>query len=243
MTLTLNRPAQLNALNKDLLCALAESVSKYDADPSVSVIIITGEGKAFCAGADVKAMSSKSFVDFYKDDMLRGIDTVANAKKPVIAAVNGFALGGGCELVMSCDIVVASEKATFGQPEVKIGTIPGAGGTQRLARLIGKSKAMEWVLTGQQYTAEEAERAGLVSRVVKHEELTTATMSVAEKITLNSCLITSLAKDCVNRGFEATLSEGLNYERRIFQATFATADQKEGMRAFLEKRKPFFTNS
>nr|CCD13512.1 unnamed protein product [Trypanosoma congolense IL3000] len=242
-TLTLNRPDQLNALNKDLVDTLGEASLKCDKDPSVAAIILTGEGKAFCAGADIKAMADKNFVDMYNDNMFYGIECLASIKKPTIAAVNGFALGGGCELVMCCDIVVASERAVFGQPETKIGIIPGIGGTQRLTRLIGKSRAMEWILTGQQYTAVEAERAGLVSRVVKHEDLLTVAMSTAEKIASNSSLITTFAKNCVNRALETSLAEGLAYEKLVFQATFCTNDQKEGMRAFLEKRKPVFTNS
>ncbi|EAN80922.1 putative enoyl-CoA hydratase, mitochondrial precursor [Trypanosoma cruzi] len=243
VTLTLNRPKQLNALNAELTNALAEKLLKCDADPSVSVVIITGEGRSFVAGADIKAMANQTFVEFYKHNMLRGLDTVAAVRKPIIAAVNGFALGGGCELAMSCDIVVASEKAIFGQPEIRIGTIPGAGGTQRLTRLIGKSKAMEWILTGEQYTAEEAERAGLVSRVVRHEELIPTVSAMAEKIALNSPLAVSLAKDCINKALETTLAQGMAYEQRTFQATFATDDQKEGMAAFVEKRKPNFRNA
>ncbi|RNF26532.1 enoyl-CoA hydratase, mitochondrial precursor [Trypanosoma conorhini] len=243
VTLTLNRPKQLNALNYDLSNALAENLLNCDADPSVSVVILTGEGRAFVAGADIKAMANQTFVEFYTRNMLQGLEMVANARKPVIAAVNGLALGGGCELAMMCDIIIASEKAIFGQPEVKLGTIPGAGGTQRLPRLIGKSKAMEWLLTGDQYTAEEAERAGLVSRVVKHEALLPTATAIAEKIALNSTLTVSLVKECVNKALETTLAQGLAYENRTFQATFATADQKEGMSAFLEKRKPNFLNA
>ncbi|EKF32952.1 enoyl-CoA hydratase, mitochondrial precursor, putative [Trypanosoma cruzi marinkellei] len=243
VTLTLNRPKQLNALNAELTNALSENLLKCDADPSVSVVIITGEGRSFVAGADIKAMANQTFVEFYKHNMLRGLDTVATVRKPIIAAVNGFALGGGCELAMSCDIVVASEKAIFGQPEIKIGTIPGAGGTQRLTRLIGKSKAMEWILTGEQYTAEEAERAGLVARVVRHEELLPTVSAMAEKIAMNSPVAVSLAKDCINKALETTLAQGLAYEQRTFQATFATDDQKEGMAAFVEKRKPNFKNA
>lgn len=242
MTLTLNRPKQLNALNADLVNELADNLVKYDADPSLSVAIITGEGRAFVAGADIKAMSSKGFVDLYKNNMFRGLEVVASTRKPTIAAVNGFALGGGCELAMCCDIIVASEKAVFGQPEVGLGTIPGLGGTQRLTRLIGKSKAMEWVLTGDQYTAAEAERIGLVSRVVKHEDLLPSAIAIAEKIAVHSQVAVSLAKDCVNKALEMPLAQGMSYEQRTFQATFATMDQKEGMGAFIEKRKPNFQN-
>ncbi|KAG8341854.1 putative Enoyl CoA hydratase isomerase [Trypanosoma vivax] len=242
VTLTLNRPKQLNALNKDLIDCLAENVLKCDADPQLSVMIITGEGRAFVAGADIKSMADQNLVEFHRSSMISGMEALCRAKKPIIAAVNGFALGGGCELVMCCDIAVASERAIFGQSEIKIGTIPGIGGTQRLTRLIGKSRAMEWILTGDQYSAEEALRAGLVSRVVKHDELLPSALSIAEKIAINSPLIVSFAKDCVNRAFETTLAEGIAYERRVFEATFATHDKKEGMNAFLEKRKPVFRN-
>ncbi|ORC93458.1 putative enoyl-CoA hydratase, mitochondrial precursor [Trypanosoma theileri] len=243
MTLTLNRPKQLNAINAELSDELLNNLRKCDSDPSVSVVIITGEGRAFVAGADIKMMANQGFVDFYKNNMFKSVYAITTTRKPIIAAVNGFALGGGCELAMSCDIIVASEKAIFGQPEIKVGTIPGLGGTQRLTRLIGKSKAMEWVLTGEQYSAEEAEKAGLVSRVVKHEELLPTAISIAEKIAQNSQVTVGLAKDCVNRALETTLSEGLAYEKRTFEATFATADQKEGMHAFVEKRKPNFKNA
>ncbi|KAH9598929.1 Enoyl-CoA hydratase/isomerase [Trypanosoma melophagium] len=243
VTLTLNRPKQLNAMNAELSDALADYLKKCDSDPSVSVMIITGTGRAFVAGADIKMMADKGFVDFYKNNMFKSLDVIASTTKPIIAAVNGFALGGGCELAMACDIIIASEKAVFGQPEIKIGTIPGLGGTQRLTRLIGKSKAMEWVLTGEPYSAAEAQSAGLVSRVVKHEELLPTAMSIAEKIAQNSQVTVGLAKDCVNKALETTLTQGLAYEKRTFQATFATADQKEGMHAFVEKRKPNFKNA
>lgn len=241
--LSMNRPKALNALNKAIVTELATTLKRLDSDPSVSVMIVTGEGRSFVAGADIKQMAGKSFNDWEEDNMFIDFDMVKSVRKPIIAAVNGFALGGGCELAMLCDIIIASDKAVFGQPEIKLGTIPGLGGTQRLSRLIGKAKAMEWVLTGNQYTAEEAERAGLVSRVVKHEELLPAALTMAELIAGYSRVTTALAKDCVNKSQEMSLADSLSYERRTFHSTFATKDQKEGMSAFVEKRKPSFSNS
>lgn len=242
--LTMNRPKALNALNKPIAAELASALSRLEKDNSVNVFVLTGEGRAFVAGADIKMMAPTSFVDWQREDMFADFEVMrTQIKKPIIAAVNGFALGGGCELAMLCDIILASEKAVFGQPEIKLGTIPGLGGTQRLTRLIGKSRAMEWVLTGNQYTAEEAERAGLVNRVYKHDELLPQALAMAETIANYSRVTVALAKDCVNKSQETSLSESLAYEKRSFHATFASADQKEGMNAFIEKRKPNFTHS
>lgn len=242
MTLTINRPESLNALNREVVEGIIENLLKFNKDPSVSAFILTGEGRAFVAGADIKAMKEKNFVDYVKDNDFQALDYLPQVTKPIIAAVNGFALGGGCELAMACDIIIASEKAKFGQPEINLGTIPGLGGTQRLTRAIGKARAMEWVLTGQVYTAAEAERAGLVSRVVKHEELMPTAIKTAEIIASKSQVTTLFAKQAVNAALETSLQEGLRLERTLFNATFATADRKEGMTAFAEKREPSFKN-
>lgn len=242
VTLTINRPSQLNALNKAVVDNLLKHLEHYDADPSCSAFIVTGEGRAFVAGADIKMMKDRTLSDNVMNDDFGSLRRMVHINKPIIAAVNGFALGGGCELAMSCDIILASEKAKFGQPEITLGTIPGLGGTQRLTRMIGKARAMEWVLTGGIYTAAEAERAGLVSRVVKHEELLPTAMSMAETISKYSQLTAKLAKKSVNASLETTLQQGLEYEKMIFDATFATHDRKEGMEAFVEKRPPNFTN-
>lgn len=242
VTLTINRPTQLNALNRAVSESLMAALEKYDKDPSCSVFIITGEGRAFVAGADIKEMSHRNFSDGIMSDDLGALARIPRITKPIIAAVNGFALGGGCELAMSCDIIIASEKAKFGQPEITLGTIPGLGGTQRLPRRIGKARAMEWVLTGATYTAAEAEHAGLVSRVVKHEELMATALAMAEKIAGFSQITTKLAKMAVDKSQETSLQMGLSYEHMAFSATFATHDCKEGMKAFVEKRAPKFEN-
>jgi enoyl-CoA hydratase/carnithine racemase len=240
--LTLNRPKALNALNQDLARELAALVMAAEADNAVNVIVITGSGRAFVAGADIKMMANLQFPDWHQNDLFAELEKIRTVKKPIIAAVNGFALGGGCELAMLCDTIIASDKAIFGQPEIKLGTIPGLGGTQRLTQLIGKAKAMEWVLTGKTYTAEEAEKAGLVARVVKHDDLISVAMETAELMASYSRITASLAKDCVNKSLEMSLNDALQYEKRSFHATFATKDQKEGMAAFIEKRKPEFKN-
>lgn len=236
--LTLNRPKQLNALCDALMCELNLVMKEFDQDPSVRAIVLTGSDKAFAAGADIKEMSNREFAEVQKCDMLSTWQNVKSIKKPIIAAVDGFALGGGCELVMMCDIVLASDKAMFGQPEVLIGTVPGAGGSQRLTRAVGKSKAMEWILTGRRFTAQEAEKAGLVSRVVPSAELLPEAIRVAEEIANLSSPVIQIAKECVNRAYETSLNEGLLYELRQFHSTWGFNDREEGMKAFIEKRKP-----
>ena len=233
---------KMNPLNGEVAAEMATTFEALDAHADVGCIVITGnpEGKAFVAGADIKEMAEKQFVDWHNYNMFENFDRILKVKKPTIAAVNGYALGGGCELAMMMDIIVASDKAIFGQPEIKIGTIPGMGGTQRLTSLIGKSKAMEWCLTGRQYSAEEAERAGLVARVVKAEELLPTSLKLGQEIASYSRVATSLCKDAINKSLESSLNEGLAYEKARFQTTFATADQKEGMKAFVEKRAPSF---
>jgi len=239
--ITLNRPKALNALCDQLMVELGAALRAFDADDSVGAIVLTGGEKAFAAGADIKEMKDKAFVDVVTDDFIGNRwETVLTIRKPVIAAVAGFALGGGCELAMMCDFILAADTAEFGQPEITLGVIPGAGGTQRLTRAVGKSKAMEMVLTGRRMTAQEAERAGLVSRVVPATELLDEAVKVAERIASLSRPAVAMAKDAVNRAFETTLSEGVRFERRLFQSCFALADQKEGMAAFAEKRKPAF---
>jgi len=240
VTLTMNRPKALNALNQAIAKELADALFKYDTDASVGAFVLTGEGRSFVAGADIKMMQSLNFADWHGNNLFADLERVRSIRKPIIAAVNGFALGGGCELAMMCDMIIASDKAVFGQPEIKLGTIPGLGGTQRLVGLIGKAKAMEWVLTGNQYSAEEAEKAGLVARVVPHDQLLAVAHTTAETIASYSQVTVSLAKDCVNKSLECSLTEALSYEKRSFHATFATKDQKEGMAAFVEKRKPNF---
>ena len=241
--ITLNRPKAMNALNAPLMAELAAALDGLEDDDAIGAMVITGSDKAFAAGADIKEMKDKSFMDaFLADFLTRGWERTASCRKPVIAAVAGFALGGGCELAMMCDIIIAGDNAQFGQPEISIGAIPGLGGTQRLVRAIGKSKAMEMCLTGRMMSAEEAERAGLVSRVVPAGELEAEAMKTAETIASKSLPIVMMAKEAVNRAFETTLSEGIRFERRMFHATFSTADQKEGMAAFAEKREAKFTN-
>ncbi|WP_226623830.1 enoyl-CoA hydratase [Alloyangia pacifica] len=240
-TITLNRPDALNALNSQLLGELAQALTEADANDKVRCIILTGSAKAFAAGADIKEMSEKSFVEMYLGDFFEpATEAVAKVRKPVIAAVSGYALGGGCELAMMCDFIIASETAKFGQPEINLGVIAGIGGTQRLPRYVGKAKAMDMHLTGRFMDAEEAERSGLVSRVVPVKQLMDEAQSAAAKIAEKSMLASIAAKQAVNRAFETTLDEGLLFERRLFHSLFATEDQKEGMSAFLEKRTPQF---
>ncbi|KAJ8923105.1 hypothetical protein NQ315_001658 [Exocentrus adspersus] len=240
--ITLNRPKALNALCNGLMQEVADALDVLEADSSVATIIITGSEKAFAAGADIKEMANNTYSQCVSGNFLSHWNRVARTVKPVIAAVNGYALGGGCELAMMCDIIYAGENAKFGQPEILIGTIPGAGGTQRLTKAVGKSKAMEIVLTGNQVPAQEAEKMGLVSKVFPVDKLLEETVKLAEKIGNNSQLTTAMAKECVNTAFETTLEQGLHFEKRMFHGTFATKDQKEGMTAFAEKRPPNFTN-
>ncbi len=239
--ITLHRPKQLNALNDALMDQLGEALLRFDADPSIGCIVLTGSEKAFAAGADIAAMAKFSYMEVHANQFLtRNWETIRRVRKPVIAAVSGFALGGGCELAMMCDFIIAAESAKFGQPEIKIGIIPGAGGTQRLPRAVGKSKAMDMVLTGRMMDAAEAERAGLVSRVVPSDKLLAEAFAVAELINALGAPSVALAKDCVNRAFEGSLTEGVSHERQVFHSLFATEDQKEGMDAFLSKRAPVF---
>lgn len=237
----LNRPKQLNALNDQLMDELGAALRAFDADEAIGCIVLTGSDKAFAAGADIAAMAQYTFADVYRSEYItRNWEALRQVRKPVIAAVAGYALGGGCEVAMMCDIILAADNARFGQPEVKIGVIPGAGGTQRLPRAIGKAKAMELVLTGRTMDAHEAERAGLVSRVVPLDKLMEEALALAQTIAAQPRLAVLAAKEAVNRAFEAPLAEGLQFERRMFHAMFATQDQKEGMAAFLEKRAPRF---
>lgn len=239
----LNRPKALNALSPDLTRELSSALDLLEVDEEVAVVVLTGSEKAFAAGADIKAMQAWTYMDVYKADFITATwERIASFRKPTIAAVAGYALGGGCELAMMCDVILAADTARFGQPEITIGTIPGAGGTQRLTRLIGKPKAMEMVLSGRMIDAEEAERSGLVSRVCPASSLMDEAMALAERIAGMSLPIVMMAKDSVNRAYETTLSEGVHFERRLFHSTFATEDQKEGMAAFVEKRKAEFCN-
>ncbi|HEX7649253.1 MAG TPA: enoyl-CoA hydratase [Noviherbaspirillum sp.] len=239
--LQLNRPAQLNALNDELMDALGAALLGMDADDGIGCIIVTGSIKAFAAGADISVMQPKTYMEAFRENFIsRNWETVLCVRKPVIAAVAGYALGGGCELAMMCDFIIAADNAKFGQPEIKLGIIPGAGGTQRLPRAVSKSKAMDMVLTGRMMDAVEAERAGLVSRIVPLEKLEEEALAAATVIASMSLPSVMAAKECVNRAYENTLAEGVQYERRNFHALFATRDQKEGMTAFLEKRKPEF---
>jgi len=241
--ITLNRPKQLNALNNQLMDELGSALKAFDADDSIGCIILTGSEKAFAAGADIGAMAQYSFADVYNNDYItRNWEQVRSVRKPVIAAVSGFALGGGCELAMMCDFIIAADNAKFGQPEIKLGIIPGAGGTQRLPRAIGKAKAMDLALTGRMMDAVEAERAGLVSRVVPLEKLMDEALGAALMICGFGQPSVFAAKEAVNRAFESGLSDGVMFERRLFHALFATEDQKEGMDAFVNKRKPVFTH-
>jgi len=239
--ITLNRPKQLNALNDGLMSELGAALQAFDADEGIGCIVITGSEKAFAAGADIGAMATLTYMEAYKGDFItRNWEALKSVRKPVIAAVAGFALGGGCELAMMCDFIIAADSAKFGQPEIKLGIIPGAGGTQRLPRAVGKAKAMDLVLTGRMMDADEAERAGLVSRVVPAAELMTAALAAAQSICELSGPSVMMAKECVNRAFEGTLADGVSHERRMFHSLFATEDQKEGMDAFVNKRKPVF---
>jgi enoyl-CoA hydratase len=239
----LNRPQVLNALNSQLVREVNDALDRFEADPQLGCTIITGSDKAFAAGADIKEMQGKTFPETYLEDFITSWDRVASRRKPIIAAVAGFALGGGCELAMMCDIIIAADTAKFGQPEIKLGVMPGSGGTQRLARMVGKAKAMDLVLTGRTMDAAEAERSGLVARVVPSAELMTEAMKIAETIANLSLPIVMMAKESVNRAYETTLAEGIRFERRVFHAMFATKDQKEGMAAFVAKRPPAFSDS
>jgi len=238
--ITLDRPEALNALNAQLISELNTALDDFESDEAIGCIVLTGSERAFAAGADIKEMQDLTFADVMRNDFLVQWERIGRCRKPVIAAVAGFALGGGCEVAMMCDFIIAAESAKFGQPEINLGVIPGAGGTQRLARFIGKAKAMDLCLTGRMMDAGEAERCGLVSRIVPDVELLNETMKVAEKIAGFSLPSLMTAKEAINRAFETTLSEGVRFERRVFQSLFATHDQKEGMAAFVAKRRPDF---
>jgi len=241
--ITLNRPKQLNALNDQLMTELGTALTAFDADPAIGCMIITGSEKAFAAGADIGAMATLSFAEAYKGNFItRNWEQIRTIRKPVIAAVSGFALGGGCELAMMCDFIIAADNAKFGQPEIKLGIIPGAGGTQRLPRAVSKAKAMDMALTGRMMDAVEAERAGLVSRVVPLDKLMEEALGAALAISAYSQIATMATKESVNRSYEGTLSDGIHFERRLFHSLFATADQKEGMDAFVNKRQADFKN-
>jgi enoyl-CoA hydratase len=238
----LDRPHALNALNAALIGELKAAVDAFEKDAGVACLIVTGSDKAFAAGADIKEMADKSYMDAFMGDFAAGWDALARARKPTVAAVAGFALGGGCELAMMCDLVIAADNAKFGQPEIKLGVIPGIGGTQRLTRAVGKAKAMDLCLTGRMMDAAEAERSGLVARVVPLADLMDEAVKVAETIASMSLPVLMIAKESVNRSFETTLAEGIRFERRVFHSLFATADQKEGMAAFIAKRPAKFEN-
>lgn len=242
--IALNRPKALNALCHDLIQELNQAINQFEDDTSIHVLVLTGSEKAFAAGADIREMKDRDYMDVYKADFItKGWQRVASCRKPVIAAVAGYALGGGCEIAMMCDIILAADTAKFGQPEINLGTIPGSGGTQRLTKIIGKSKAMEMCLSGRIMDAAEAEKCGLVSRVVAAADLLQETMKLAEKIAAMSLPVAMMVKESVNRSYETTLTEGLLFERRLFHSTFALQDQKEGMNAFVEKRPPQFKNN
>lgn len=241
-TITLNRPQALNALNSQVMAEVTTAAAEFDADPGIGAIIITGSPKAFAAGADIKEMASLSFSQVFEADFFAAWGKLAAIRTPLIAAVAGWALGGGCELAMMCDVLIAAETAKFGQPEITLGVLPGMGGSQRLTRAIGKAKAMDMILTGRNMDAAEAERSGLVSRVVPADSLLEEANAVAAKIASMSRSASRMAKEAVNRAFESSLTEGLLYERRLFHAAFATDDQTEGMAAFTEKRPPIFTH-
>jgi enoyl-CoA hydratase len=241
-TITLNRPKALNALNSQVMGEVTAAAAEFDADPGIGAIVITGSEKAFAAGADIKEMASLSFSEVFEADFFAAWNKLAAVRTPLIAAVAGYALGGGCELAMMCDLLIAADTAKFGQPEIKLGVLPGMGGSQRLTRAIGKAKAMDLILTGRTIDAEEAERSGLVSRVVPADRLIEEANAVATTISQMSRSAARMAKEAVNRAFESTLAEGLLYERRLFHSAFATDDQTEGMAAFTEKRAPNFTH-
>jgi enoyl-CoA hydratase len=240
LLITLNRPKALNALNSALAAELIDAVSNADNNPKIGCIVLTGSEKAFAAGADIKEMQSRSYQQMYAADWFAEWERFTNCRKPIIAAVAGYALGGGCELAMMCDYILAAENAKFGQPEITLGIMPGMGGSQRLTRFVGKSKAMEMCLSGRMMDANEAERCGLVSRIIPQAELVEEAVKTAAKISEYSLPIVMMAKETVNRSYEMTLAEGIRFERRLFHAMFATDDQKEGMNAFVEKRKPEF---
>jgi enoyl-CoA hydratase len=241
--ITLNRPKALNALSVGLVTDLGAALDDMEADGAINAVVITGSDKAFAAGADIKEMASKTYMDAYLGDFITvGWERITTCRKPIVAAVAGYALGGGCEVAMMCDLVIAAETARFGQPEITIGTMPGAGGTQRLTRAVGKAKAMDLCLTGRMMDAAEAERAGLVARIVPADKLLDEALAVAAKIAEMSRPIAMMVKEAVNRSYETTLAEGIRFERRLFHSTFATEDQKEGMAAFIDKRKPAFKN-
>jgi enoyl-CoA hydratase len=240
--ITLNRPQALNALNSQVMHDVTTAAAEFDADPSIGAIVITGSAKAFAAGADIKEMSALAFSDVFDGDFFAPWAKLAAVRTPTIAAVAGHALGGGCELAMMCDVLIAADTAKFGQPEIKLGVLPGMGGSQRLTRAIGKAKAMDLILTGRTIDAAEAERSGLVSRVVPADDLLTEAKAVATTIAAMSRSAARMAKEAVNRAFESTLAEGLLYERRLFHSSFATDDQTEGMAAFIDKRAPNFTH-
>ncbi|OWF51819.1 enoyl-CoA hydratase, mitochondrial-like [Mizuhopecten yessoensis] len=239
----LNRPKALNALCNALMVETNDAIGKFDADDGVGCIVLTGSDRAFAAGADIKEMSGQDFSDVWRKNFLAHWSKLEKCTKPIIAAVNGYALGGGCELAMMCDIIYAGEKAQFGQPEITLGTIPGAGGTQRLCKAVGKSKAMEIILTGNFMSAVDAEKSGLVSKVLPADQLVNEAVKTAEKISSFSKITVGMCKEAVNAAYELSLAEGLHFEKRIFHATFATNDRKEGMNAFVEKRKPNFTDN
>jgi enoyl-CoA hydratase len=239
----LNRPQALNALSAGLVRDLGAALDAFEADDAIGVVVLTGSEKAFAAGADIKEMQAKTYMDAYLEDFItKGWERITTCRKPVIAAVAGFALGGGCEMAMMCDTIIAADTAKFGQPEILLGTMPGAGGTQRLTRFVGKAKAMDMCLTGRMMDAAEAERSGLVSRVVPAAQLMDEVMKIAEKIAAMSRPSVMMVKESINRAYETTLAEGVRFERRVFHATFATEDQKEGMAAFVEKRPAKFKN-
>lgn len=238
--ITLNRPQALNALNAQIVRELNQALDQLEADPNIGCVVLTGSEKAFAAGADIKEMAELSYPQIYIDDLFSDSDRIANRRKPIIAAVSGFALGGGCELALMCDFILAADNAKFGQPEINLGVLPGMGGTQRLTRAVGKAKAMELCLSGRMMGAEEAERAGVVARIVPKEQLLEEALKVAAQIASKSVPVAMMVKESINRAFEVSLSEGVRFERRVFHAAFATEDQKEGMAAFTEKRKPDF---
>ncbi|MDH0747771.1 enoyl-CoA hydratase [Pseudomonas sp. GD03842] len=238
--ITLNRPDALNALNSVLIRELNHALDALEQDPQIGCIVLTGSSKAFAAGADIKEMAELNYPQIYLDDLFSDSDRVASRRKPMIAAVSGFALGGGCELALMCDFILAADSARFGQPEIKLGVLPGMGGTQRLTRAVGKAKAMEMCLTGRMIDAQEAERSGLVARIVPQAQLLEEALKVAESIAAKSLPVAMMVKESVNRAFEVGLAEGIRFERRVFHAAFASEDQKEGMAAFIEKREPRF---